>query len=146
MAIMGKYYNNYGKEFIPPRELGRENARRMIKELMLDNTGICRFHRAWAEDIMPDIIGSLFGHKEEFKKSLVLMASRINSRNSSIFWESERSIDFIHSFLIKKRDEDGVESDELNHWLERFENDKKTAALDYWYEIHKGTHETLTEF
>ncbi len=61
MAIMGKYYMNYGKDFIPPRELGREDARRLIKELQMDNLGICRFHRAWAEDIMPEIIDSLFG-------------------------------------------------------------------------------------
>ena len=146
MAIMGKYYMNYGKEFIPPRELGRENARRMIKELMMDNTGVCRFHRAWAEDIMPDIIDSLFGHKDEFLKSLKLTASRINSRNASIFWESERSIDFIYTFLKKKRNEDGDTSTELNQWIERFNQDKKQAALDFWYEIHKGIHETLREF
>lgn len=146
MAIMGKYYNNYGKDFIPPRELGRENARRMIKELMMDNTGICRFHRAWAEDIMPNIIDSLFGFKEKFLKSLVLTASRINSRNSSIFWESERSIDFIHSFLKKKHDEDGVNDEELMEWIKRFEKNKLSAALDFWYDIHKGIHETLKEF
>jgi len=46
MAIAGKYYMYYGREFLPPRELGRENARRMIEELMLDNLGVCRFHRA----------------------------------------------------------------------------------------------------
>jgi hypothetical protein len=27
MGIMGKYYNNYGKEFISPRELGRIKMR-----------------------------------------------------------------------------------------------------------------------
>lgn len=143
MAIMGKYYMNYGKDFLPPRELGRENGRRMIKELMMDNTGICRFHRAWAEDIMPDIIESLFGLKEEFLQSLQLTASRINSRNASIFWESERSIDFVHSFLRKKKTEDGVDSAELNDWLNQFEKDKKEAALNFWYEIHKGIHESL---
>jgi acetyltransferase len=25
----------------------------MIKELMLDNLGVCRFHRAWAETLLP---------------------------------------------------------------------------------------------
>jgi glyceraldehyde-3-phosphate dehydrogenase (ferredoxin) len=146
MAIMGKYYMNYGKDFIPPRELGRENARRMIKELMMDNLGICRFHRAWAEDIMPDVIDKLFGLKEEFIKSLKLTATRINSRNSSSFWENERSIDFIYQFLKKKYHEDECESPELAEWLDRFKHDKKEAALNFWYEIHKGIHETLKEF
>jgi glyceraldehyde-3-phosphate dehydrogenase (ferredoxin) len=47
---------------------------------------------------------------------------------------------------MKKRDEDGVQDAELEQWLQRFEDDKKSAALDFWYEIHKGIHETLSEF
>jgi glyceraldehyde-3-phosphate dehydrogenase (ferredoxin) len=146
MAIMGKYYMNYGKDFLSPRELGRENAKRMIHELMMDNLGICRFHRAWAEDIMPDIIDKLFGLKQQFLTNLKLTASRINSRNASVFWESERNVDFISSFMKKKRDEDKVVSPELDHWIHRFDEHKFEAALDFWYEIHKGIHETLSEF
>jgi glyceraldehyde-3-phosphate dehydrogenase (ferredoxin) len=146
MAIMGKYYMNYGKEFIAPRELGRENAHRLVKELMMDNLGICRFHRAWAEDIMPEVIGELFGQKDNFLKSLKLTATRINSRNASSFWENERSIDFIYMFLKKKHIEDGDNNPDLIIWLQKFEQNKKEAALDFWYEIHKGIHETLKEF
>lgn len=146
MAIMGKYYMNYGKDFITPRALGRENAKRMIHELMLDNLGICRFHRAWAEEIMPDIIEKLFGLKEEFLRNLSLTASRINSRNASIFWESERNIDFVFSFLKKKLHEDKIENIMLEHWVNRFEADKYETALEFWYEIHKGIHEMLREF
>jgi glyceraldehyde-3-phosphate dehydrogenase (ferredoxin) len=145
MAIMGKYYMDYGKDFIPPRELGRKNAHRMIQELMLDNTGICRFHRAWAEDIMPEIIDKLFGYKKEFLDSLHQTAIRINSRNASIFWETERNIDFVHRFLIKKQEEDGETNPELDNWLIRFNEDKEKTAFDFWYEIHKGIHETLRE-
>ncbi len=145
MGIMGKYYNNYGKEFISPRELGRQNAHRMVKELMLDNTGICRFHRAWAEDIMPDIIEKLFGQSHKFIHSIALTASRINSRNASVFWEGKRNIDFVHSFLQKKL-KNGDKSPELKIWLDKFNDDPKNAALDFWYEIHKGVHESLREF
>lgn len=145
MAIMGKYYMNYGKAFIHPRELGRENAKRMVAELLLDNLGICRFHRAWAEDMMPDVIDKLFGKKELFLRAVKLTASRINSRNASIFWEGEINTDFILSFLEKQKQE-GNTSAELEHWLEKFNKNKQDAALDFWYEIHKGTHETLREF
>jgi glyceraldehyde-3-phosphate dehydrogenase (ferredoxin) len=145
MGIMGKYYNNYGKEFISPRELGRQNANRMVKELMLDNTGICRFHRAWAEDLMPDIIDKLFGHKEKFLRSISLTASRINSRNASVFWESKRNIEYVHTFMEKKA-KSGDKSAELRLWLDKFNENPKNAALDFWYEIHKGVHESLREF
>lgn len=146
MAIMGKYYMVYGKDFIAPRELGRQNAVRMIKELMLDNLGFCRFHRAWAEEIMPDIIDKLFGVKDEFIQNLKLTASRINSRNACTFWESERNVDFLFQFLRKKAGEDNVQDSELDHWIRAFEKDKFEAALQFWYEMHKGIHESLREF
>jgi glyceraldehyde-3-phosphate dehydrogenase (ferredoxin) len=146
MAIMGKYYMYYGRDYIPPRQLGQENAKRMIMELMIDNLGICRFHRAWAEDIMPDIIDKIFGIKEEFLRSIKLTASRITSRNASVFWESNRTIDMVHTFLKKKKEVDLLEDKELDYWLELFERDKHSAAFEFWYEMHKGVHETLQEF
>lgn len=146
MAIMGKYYMVYGKDFIPPRELGRQNAERMIKELMMDNLGFCRFHRAWAEEIMPDVIDKLYGLKDNFIQNLKLTATRINSRNASIFWESERNVDFLFQFLRKKAFEDNIRDKELDHWIKAFEKDKFEAGLQFWYEIHKGIHEGLREF
>ncbi len=145
MSMMGKYYMNYGKAFIEPRELGRENAKRMLQELMIDNLGICRFHRAWAEELMPDIVGKLFGNKDLFLKCIAMTASRIHSRNASIFWESERNMDFVHTFLRKKLDE-GDKSPALKEWADRFDADKKEGSLAFWYEVHKGAHETLREF
>jgi glyceraldehyde-3-phosphate dehydrogenase (ferredoxin) len=145
MGIMGKYYNDYGKVFIEPRELGRVSANRMKKELMLDNIGICRFHRGWAEDIMPDIIEKLFGDKESYLKAIDLAASRINSRNASVFWESERNIDYVYTFFKKKYEED-PNNEALNKWIARFDEDKHQAGYDFWYEIHKGIHESLSEF
>ncbi|HOZ14841.1 MAG TPA: aldehyde ferredoxin oxidoreductase C-terminal domain-containing protein [Tenuifilaceae bacterium] len=146
MAIMGKYYMYYGKDFVPPRQLGRENAKRMLLELVMDNLGMCRFHRAWAEDILPEVIESLYGLRDKFQRSLLLTASRINSRNASIFWESERNIDYVFTFLKKKKEVDGVNNPELDKWISAFETDKRAAALDFWYELHKGIHESLLEF
>lgn len=146
MPIMGKYYMNYGNEFLSPRELGRQNADRMNKELILDNLGFCRFHRNWAEVMMPEVMGELFGLEEKFLKNISHTASRINSRNASVFWESERNFDLIHSFIKRQKEIHGAKGDEINYWLDYFDRDKKLAALDYWYEIHKGVHETLREF
>jgi len=146
MAIMGKYYMVYGRNFLPPRELGGENARRMIQELMLDNLGVCRFHRAWAESLIPDIVENLFGQKDAFLKSLSLTASRITSRNASVFWESERNVDIVFTFLKNKKEIDGVNHPELDRWIDFFTRDKPAAAYEFWYEMHKGIHEVLREF
>lgn len=146
MPIMGKYYMHYGKEFIPPRELGIKNAERMKMELLLDNTGMCRFHRAWAEDMMPEIIQSLYGLKEQLLHNVEMTASRINSRNASIFWESEKNYDFLYTFLKRKQTVEGIKDTELTKWIKYFEKDKHEAGLSFWYEMHKGIQESLKEF
>jgi glyceraldehyde-3-phosphate dehydrogenase (ferredoxin) len=146
MPIMGKYYMYYGSEFMPPRKLGRINAQRFRDELILDNLGMCRFHRLWAEEMLPEVMGSLYGKKQEFLERIMATASRINSRNSSIFWESERNADFVSTFLKRHRDVERDTDKELGAWIDRFEKDKTEAALDFWYEVHKGTHEVLREF
>ena len=146
MAIMGKYYMYYGADFTPPRVLGRIDAERFRKELVMDNLGICRFHRGWAEEMLPEIVERLFGMKEAFLQNVSMTASRINSRNAGVYWETERCLDFVHSFLRRKRDVDGETAPELAQWLDRFEKDKHEAGLAFWYEMHKGIQESLREF
>ncbi|GAK61178.1 aldehyde ferredoxin oxidoreductase [Candidatus Vecturithrix granuli] len=146
MAIMGKYYMYYGSDFYPPRELGRQNAERLRQELLLDNIGICRFHRKWAEEMIPEIVESLYGMKEQYLENNAITASRINSRNSSIFWESERNIDFIYTFLKRKQVVENNTDAELLQWIAYFEKDRQEAALSFWYEVHKGIQESLREF
>ena len=68
MAIMGKYYMYYGADFLPPRTARAASERRAAAATSscMDNLGICRFHRGWAEEMMPEIVGSLYGLKDEF--------------------------------------------------------------------------------
>ncbi len=146
MPIMGKYYMYYGSAFAPPRTLGRLCAERFKKELLLDTVGFCRFHRGWAEETASDIFGSVFGMKDELLASTAVTATRINSRNASVFWESERDIDFVVSFLKRVRDVEGETEPELLSWIGRFEKDRREAALDWWFEMRKGVDESLREF
>jgi len=84
-----------------------------LKVLLLDNLGICRFHRAWAEDLMPDIVEKIFGCREASLNSLRLTASRITSRNASIFWESERNADRVKYFFKNKKEVDSLDHRDL---------------------------------
>jgi glyceraldehyde-3-phosphate dehydrogenase (ferredoxin) len=146
MAIMGKYYMYYGADFVPPRTLGQMNAERFRQELVIDNLGFCRFHRNWAEDMLPEIIESLYGCKDAFLHNIEMTASRISSRNASVYWESDRNIDYIYTFLKRHRDIAGNKDADLLKWIERFEQDKNEAGLEFWYETHKGIQESLREF
>ena len=146
MAIMGKYYMVYSYDFIPPRTLGRMCAERMKKELILDNLGTCRFHRGWAEEMLPEVMGSLYDSKEQFLRAVSVLASRINSHNSPIFWESERNIDYLQTFLQRKKDTEKESDPRLIEWLEKFEQGKGEAAKQFWYETLMGIDESLREF
>ena len=48
--------------------------------------------------------------------------------------------------MKRKKEIDGVEHEELDRWIEAFDRDKNSAAYDFWYEMHKGTHEVLRDF
>jgi glyceraldehyde-3-phosphate dehydrogenase (ferredoxin) len=96
--------------------------------------------------MLPEIFGSLYGQKDKYLERLAVTASRINSRNASVFWESERNADYVHTFLQRQRDVEGTARPELLEWLDRFAKDKREAAYSYWYEVHKGIHESLREF
>jgi glyceraldehyde-3-phosphate dehydrogenase (ferredoxin) len=146
MAIMGKYYMHYEADFLSPRELGRRSAQRLRAEMILDDLGMCRFRRKWAEEMLPEVMDSLWGMRERFLAHIDRTASRINSRNASVYWESRRNIDFVHRFLERRREVDGDPSPELLSWLERFRRDPGEAALGFWFETLKGIHESLREF
>ncbi len=145
MAIMGKYYMYYGNDFVPPRALGRFDAERFRLELILDNMGMCRFHRQWAEEMLPEVVGTLYGRKDHFLESIARTASRINSRNASMYWESARNVDYLATFLRRHRDVEGTTRPELQEWIQRFDQDPREAAYGWWYEVHKGIHESLRE-
>ena len=96
--------------------------------------------------MIPDIVGSLFDLKQQYLDSTLMTASRIASRNSSVFWESERNLDYVHTYLKRQHEVEGNNDRGLLKWIDCFEKDKHEAALSFWYETHKGTQESLREF
>jgi glyceraldehyde-3-phosphate dehydrogenase (ferredoxin) len=145
MPLMGRYYMHYSPQYFPPRALGKVNVDRMKTELMLDNLGVCRFHRAWAEEMMPEIIEAIYGKNADILLNSHITSRRINCRNASVLWESELCIDFVWGYLKRQKEVAKVEDKSLDYWLERFAENKQEAALDYWYEIRKGIDESLGE-
>jgi len=145
MAIMGKYYEYYGDDFVPPRTLGRMNAERMVQEVMMDNMGFCRFHREWVETLLPDFFRQFIENSIDVRSHHVALARRINARNQAAFWESGRVVRIVEGFLHRKA-EAGETRPELGEWLGRFAQDPWQAGRDFFYEIRKGVDEALAEF
>jgi glyceraldehyde-3-phosphate dehydrogenase (ferredoxin) len=144
MPIMGKYFEHYGADYLDPYELGKKNAERMIKELYCDNTGICRFHRAWVEALIDDLIDHLFNVKVDYYAQHRKLAQAINMGNKSVFWESERVIDIIKGYLEKVLTGE-PENKELKSWVDRFNSDKFATAKDYWQKILNGINDAFSD-
>ncbi|MCU0960344.1 MAG: hypothetical protein MUF48_09590 [Pirellulaceae bacterium] len=143
MPAMGRYYMYYGYDFTPPRSLGNICAGLMQDELTLDNLGYCRFHRSWAQEMLPEIMESLYGLKQRLLEESRATVQRMSNRNASNYWETQRCVDFVHTFLRRKRDVEGESRPELGEWLARFDADKHDAAIAFWYEVHRGVMESL---
>jgi glyceraldehyde-3-phosphate dehydrogenase (ferredoxin) len=143
MSIMGKYYMYYGSDFMVPEEVGAKGAQRLAGELVLDNIGMCRFHRGWAEEMMPEIMGSVFDLRNEYIDNIDKISSEIRNKNSSVYWESERNIDFVQKFLERKINVEQNNNLDLIEWVEEYQNDKNGASLRFWYDMLRGVQEGL---
>jgi glyceraldehyde-3-phosphate dehydrogenase (ferredoxin) len=136
---MGKYYVYYGQEFISPFELGKKNVERMTYELFNDNTGICRFHRKWAETITDEILMAHYGLDVNYKAHQFKLSREIFEREGAkaVAWESERVADLMLGFL-EQWERDGLQNADLASWLARFREDKMAGAQDFWQQIREG--------
>ncbi len=147
MAIMGKYYMYYGAEFMPPRKLGRINAQRFRDELIMDNLGMCRFHRLWAEEMLPEVdrlpvrperpvpegprrsrpAASTAGTPRSSGNPSGLPTTCTPSSSGSAMWTAIRTRSSPSGSAASRRT-------------------SRKRRSSFWYEVHKGIHESLREF
>ncbi len=144
MPIMGKYFEYYGTDFLEPYELGKKNSERMIYELYSDNTGICRFHRAWVEKIIDKIVNFVHDTNIDYYAHHRKLLQIINLNNKPVFWESERVIDIIKGYLEKVYSGE-LENEKLKAWVDKFNNNKWAAAKEYWEQMLKGINDGLKD-
>ena len=139
MPLMGKYFSFYENKFVEPRALGRKNVERFVYELYSENSGACRFHRKWVEDIVDEIIQSHFDLQMDYWQDNFRLAQAIHDHQSArgVSWESERVVDIIHGFLVKWQ-RAGLQDADLDAWLARFRADKWQAARDFWQAMYDG--------
>ena len=143
MPMMGKYFVYYGLDFLPPRELGKKCVERMVYELFNENSGVCRFHRKWAEVIVDEIISSHYHFPVDYKAHQFELAKQIYELDGGavVPWESERTVDAVWKYL---EDIGGDKPDvDLSAWIERFRADKWAAARAYWEELRAGIAEAF---
>lgn len=141
-CIMGKYYVHYGTEFVPPRELGKKSAERMVAELTTDNAGMCRFHRGWSEKLWPEIVQGHFGVDIDYATHHRRLAKQLHRQGKPVYWESTRIEEIIQAYLEDAADEAPGDAT-LGGWVERFRADRAQSARAYWSELRAGIDEVM---
>lgn len=139
MPLMGKYCTSYGKDYMEPKEVGKLNVERMIRELYSDNGGLCRFHRKWIEKILPRLVNKLYNEKLNYYQHHKKLSQLINLHNKPVFWESEKTVDIIYGYLKRE----SAENPGAKAWVAKFDKDKWAAAKEYWQLILDGQNEAF---
>lgn len=110
MPIMGKYYVFYGYDLLSPEALGQWNVARMIGELISDNAGMCRFHRAWGEPMAEQLLANHRGLPADYNERVKRLAQELFAAEeaASRFWETPRLIELFAHYWRWQR-ENGVD-------------------------------------
>uniref|UniRef100_A0A7C4FF11 Aldehyde ferredoxin oxidoreductase n=1 Tax=Ignisphaera aggregans TaxID=334771 RepID=A0A7C4FF11_9CREN len=128
LPVTGKYWTNYTSTFIEPEEFGKTVATRIIKEVEISNAGLCRFHRGWAEKVLPKLYEAL-GVKidlDQYTKMLYQQIAEYNIKAGAKprIIEGDRAKDVI----VLLANELGVEE-----WSKKFASNRD-ATLREWIE------------
>lgn len=143
LPIVGKFTTFYGTNFIEPIELGEKSATRLVKELYNEDIGFCRFHRGWAEKIIPAIINVLIGKEinyDEHIKQIINKIIKYNNLSDSLpkKWNEKTKRLVYYHLLIN--DEDNEIS---KKWIKKFDNDFEKTIDEYWSELVNGINKVL---
>ncbi len=135
MPIMGKYYVYYGSDFLPPDDLGRRCVERMVHELINDNCGECRFHRGWAEALLPVIVNERYGLHVDFRAHHFALAKEIFDYQGHLArpWPTMRMAEMLKGYLENFAPESISTEGEVV--LLEFEEEKPIEALQHFWAI-----------
>jgi len=140
LPILGRYWTLYKGVFLEPEEFAEKAFNRALRELWIDNNGLCRFHRGWAEKVLPEIFK--FYGIEDFEKrhfeiyKLIIKYQDLAGANPA-YWDSSKIIDF----MCEAAREYG--NDE---WASKFALNKEKAAQEWWSRFYKKINELISSF
>ena len=132
LYVLGKYWTVYSGLFVEPEEFAVRCYERALFELMIENAGFCRFHRGWAEQLLPKLYEGVFGIKEPLKRAAEVY--RLIARYQELAgamphpWDSTRIIDFVTSASREYGN---------SKWAEAFEKSKQETAIEWWSRFYK---------
>ncbi|NPA84701.1 MAG: aldehyde ferredoxin oxidoreductase [Crenarchaeota archaeon] len=105
LYVLGRYWTNYRPTFDEPERFAESSFRRALSELLLDNAGICRFHRKWAEKMLSRMYEEVVGLKvgPETAKAVYREVALYNIKAGAepVPWESRKTYDVVETMALR---------------------------------------------
>jgi glyceraldehyde-3-phosphate dehydrogenase (ferredoxin) len=124
MYVLGRYWSNYTSTFMPPEDFAESAYRRAIAEMFVDNAGVCRFHRGWAEEALEDLyrLAGLKPPSPALYRELAYYAKL--SGAEPLPWEGRRTRDLISTLAseLGAREWRFAEYEDYYEWWMRFKS------------------------
>lgn len=138
LVITGKYLTNYTPTFAEPEEFAKTVAIRILKELIIENAGLCRFHRGWFEKNASDFY-KLLGidiDLDKYANELYIKMALYNIRSGAKprYVESEKVKDIFVTLALETN---------FVNWISKFNTDRENSVKEWWYRASKYIIEQL---
>jgi glyceraldehyde-3-phosphate dehydrogenase (ferredoxin) len=132
MPVLGRYWTVYSPGFAEPEAMAETAVNRAINEYLVDNAGICRFHRKWAEPLLEKLYQEVWGIDTNLRRhaahKLLLIEAYLEKAGAQPQpWESRKTIDMVASIAA----ETGVAE-----WATRLATDPD-AAREWWTRFNR---------
>lgn len=103
LYVLGRYWTNYRPTIDEPDKFAKSSLRRALNELLVDNAGICRFHRRWAEKMLSSMYERVVGERvdEEYAKMIYKEIATYSkeARAEPVPWESRKTKDIVATMV-----------------------------------------------
>ncbi len=139
MYVLGRYWTNYSPGFSDPEHYAESSLKRALWEYIIDNAGFCRFHRGWAEKMLPLLYRELWGvdvdleeHAKKMYKLIIEYQEKAGAEPRP--WESRKTIDVVATIAAETGNEE---------WARRFAENYTEAAREWWEKFKETLHKLL---
>ncbi len=129
LFVLGRYWTNYSPTYNDPEHYAESSVSRAINEMIIDNAGICRFHRKWISKVIDALYSEVLGADVDLEQRMMetyklIAGYNIRADAEPVPWESLKTMDIVATIAseIGVKEWEGKVGDRevLLEWWNRF--------------------------
>jgi len=122
MYVLGRYWTNYTPTFMGPEDFAKSSLDRAMAEALIDDAGLCRFHRGWAEPVLEKLYVEItgMGPNKDLYREIAEYSIKANAQPTP--WESERARDLVSTMAreVGSKEWSFEDYEDYVEWWRRF--------------------------